>query len=194
MRPIFYGLSFAVHYRHGLTLEKIMQQTAEVNKNASKKTLNEKVDIVEFILEDHKPLKDLIKIMKNGDFSEVERFAAFEEFVPALIAHSKPEEKTLYVHMKKIKVLRDEALEGDVEHGLADQLIEEIKRTTDTDLKSARIKVLAELVEHHIEEEEEMFPEFRNETKDESRAELGNKFMELKVRYLADGAVMHQQM
>jgi len=35
----------------------------------------------------------------------------------------------------------------------ADQLVEENMRTDDEDLWSARVKVLAELVEHHIEQE-----------------------------------------
>lgn len=145
-------------------------------------------DIVELILEDHKPLKEYIKVMKDSDKSAKERFEAFQEFAPTLIAHAKPEEDVLYVRMKNSPELREMGFEGDVEHQLADQLVEEIKRTTDEDLRSARIKVLAELVEHHIEEEEEeLLPEFKSEVELPERNKLGNKFMALKADYLAAG-------
>lgn len=145
-------------------------------------------EIVSVILEDHKPLKDFIKIMKDSDKSQEERFAAFEEFVPALIAHAKPEEEILYFFMKRDEKLREEACEGEVEHILADQLVEEIKRTTDKDMKSARIKVLAELVEHHIEEEEEeLLPDFKKETNIQTRVRMASQFLELKLKYLAAG-------
>jgi hemerythrin-like domain-containing protein len=145
-------------------------------------------DIVRIILEDHKPLKELIEVMKDSEAENEEKFAAFEEFAPILIAHAKPEEEVLYTFMKKEKELREHGFEGEVEHMLADQLVEEIKRTTDVDKKAAQIKVLAELVEHHIdEEEEELLPEFKEEVEHGERTRLGNKFLELKLQYLAKG-------
>ncbi len=160
-----------------------MQTHSQPNVETSKS------DIVDIILEDHKPLKQLIKIMKNSDKSQEERFSAFEEFAPTLIAHAKPEEETLYVFMKNDEDLKEEGYEGDVEHSLADQLVEEIKRTTEPDLKSARIKVLAELVEHHIEEEEEeLLPDFKKSSDVRDRNSLGSEFLKLKVGYMAAGS------
>jgi hemerythrin-like domain-containing protein len=145
-------------------------------------------DIISIILEDHKPLKQLIKVMKDTERSTEERFAAFEKFAPTLIAHAKPEEETLYVFMKKNEELKEDGYEGGVEHTIADQLVEEIKRTSDEDMKDARIKVLAELVEHHIEEEEEeLLPDLKKETEKDIRARIGNQFLELKIKYLAAG-------
>ena len=164
-----------------------MQKSTEQNL-ASEKLQMKDADIVSIILEDHKPLKDLIKIMKDSDRSADERFEAYQEFAPTLIAHAKPEEEILYATMKKDEELREEAFEGDVEHQLADQMVEEIKRTTDEDLRSAKIKVLAELVEHHIEEEEsELLPDFKKSSDLETRAEMGNRYLELKMQYLAAG-------
>ena len=138
-------------------------------------------DIIQLILADHKPLKKLIKIMKNSDKEMSERQAAFEEFAPLLTVHAKPEEQTMYVFMKDEEELREEGFEGDVEHALADQLLEEIKRTEDEDLWGARVKVLAELVEHHIEEEEEeLLPDFKKHSDVSQRAELGAEFLRLK--------------
>lgn len=158
------------------------------NKKNHTQARKQGTDIIEVLLEDHKPLKNLIKTMKDSDIPFKERKAIFDEFAMTLIAHAKPEEEVLYAVMKEKESLREEAFEGDVEHGIADQLVEEIKRTTDEDVCGARIKVLAELVEHHIEEEEEeLLPLFKKKSTTQERATLGNEFLRLKVNYLAEG-------
>ncbi|MEK6775080.1 MAG: hemerythrin domain-containing protein [Bdellovibrionota bacterium] len=165
-----------------------MQKTTGSTSTTRNREFTTDTDIVNIILEDHKPLKEMIEVMKDSEKSEEERVAAFEEFAPALIAHAKPEEESLYVFMKNNEELREQGCEGEVEHVLADQLLEEIKRTNDADMKLAKIKVLAELVEHHIEEEEEeLLPDFKKESESEERVKLGNEFLELKVKYLAAG-------
>jgi hypothetical protein len=145
-------------------------------------------DIIELILQDHKPLKALIEVMKDEDAEFPEKKAAFEEFAPLLVAHAKPEEQTWYVNMKSEDDMEVEGLEGDVEHGLADQLCEELKRTSDENLFMAKVKVLAELVEHHIEEEEEdMLPDFKKKSTIEERIELGMKYLEIQSEVNAMG-------
>lgn len=141
-------------------------------------------DIINLIMNDHMPLKECIEIMKDEDAELSEKRAAFEEFAPLLAAHAKPEEQTWYVVMKEDDELRVEGLEGDVEHALADQLCEEVKRTEDPELWEAKVKVLAELVEHHIEEEEEeMLPDYRKNSTAEERVELGLKYLEFKAAF-----------
>lgn len=145
-------------------------------------------DIIQLILEDHKPLKELIKIMKDSDKEFKERKAAFDKFAPLLTRHARPEEDTLYVYMKGAEEMREDGLEGDVEHQLADQMIEETKRAEEEDLCGARIKVLAELVEHHIkEEEEDMLPEFRKNSQPEERMVLGEAYLEAKANIRSSG-------
>lgn len=139
-------------------------------------------DVIDLILDDHKSLKQLIKTLKS-DAEFEEKFLCFEEFAPMLTMHAKPEEQTIYVSMKKDddEESRIEALEGDIEHGLADQLVEELKRTTDQDMWMAKVKVLAELVEHHIEEEEEeLLPTYKENSELEERQRLAVKFMQIK--------------
>ncbi|MBC7458835.1 MAG: hemerythrin domain-containing protein [Bdellovibrionaceae bacterium] len=160
-------------------------------ENVAVKRNEAELDILNMILEDHKPLKQLIKILKNDEKDLNQRKAAFEEFAILLVSHAKPEEQTLYVAMKKKEDLRAEALEGDVEHGLADQLVEEIHRTeNDDDLWSARTKVLAELVEHHIEEEEkQLLPDYRKKSTPNERIQLGQAFLKIKTELLEQGGV-----
>ncbi len=145
-------------------------------------------DIVELIIEDHKPLKELIEVMKDSEKDMVERVTAFREFIPILIAHAKPEGEILYTFMKKNKKLREGGFEGEVEHILAEQLVEEAKRTDDEDLLSARIKVFAELVEHHLKEEEKgLLPDVKRNSTSNERILLGSHFLKLKLEYLAAG-------
>lgn len=145
-------------------------------------------DIIDIILEDHKPLKRLLQIMKNDDKDADIRQGAFEEFAPLLVNHAKPEERALYEFMKKNEELRGEAFEGDTEHGLADQLIESVKRCDDEDERLAMIKVLAELVEHHLEEEEgEIFPDVRKEIDPKQRMELGRRYLQFQDEITMEG-------
>jgi hemerythrin superfamily protein len=144
-------------------------------------------DIVQLILNDHIVLKQLIEIMKSEDADFRVKKAAFERFAPALVSHAKPEEQTWYVKMKS-EDMKVEGLEGDIEHALADQLCEELKRETDRDTFMAKVKVLAELVEHHVEEEEEdMLPEFKRNTSLEERVDLGMQYLQLQGELDAQG-------
>lgn len=148
----------------------------------------QELDIVDIIMEDHKQLKELIETLKDSEAELEERRDAFEEFAPLLVTHAKPEEESLYEFMKQDEDLRSEGFEGEVEHILADQLLEEIQREEDPDIWSAKVKVLAELVEHHIEEEEsELLPDFRENSEPEERAMLAEQFIDLKTELLMNG-------
>jgi len=152
---------------------------ANETKNQSK---NISEDIIDMILEDHKPIKKHIKILKDLEVDIDERKETFESFASQLDAHAQSEERTLYEFMKKEDDLLEEALEGDVEHGLAKQLIEELKDSDDDAMWSAKAKVLAEMVEHHIEEEEEdIIPDFRKHSEKSERSQLGQEYMDLKL-------------
>ncbi len=145
----------------------------------------QEIDIIDLIKEDHKCLKDLIKIMKSDDATFAEKKAAFKRFVPIVTAHAKPEGATWYAVMKRDAKLKGEGLEGDVEHELVDQLCAELKRTTGKDLFMAKLKVLGEFLEHHIEEEEEdMLPDYKKNSTAAERAKLGAKYLKLRSAYL----------
>lgn len=147
-------------------------------------------DIIQMILDDHKPLKRCIEILKNSELSLSSRRAAFNEFAPLLTIHAKAEEAVLYTFEKTEVDMREEAFEGSVEHALAEQMMEEVKQSVDKDIWSAKAKVLAELVEHHIQEEEtEMFPELKKETGASDLIRLGEEYQSKKDEIKVD--VLH---
>lgn len=144
-------------------------------------------DIISLILDDHKPLKRLIRIMKDTDATVSVRRSAFNEFASLLIIHAKSEEHILYAFQRENIDMRTESFEGNVEHALADQLVDEVKQTMDKDLWSARVKVLAELVEHHIQEEEdEIFPELKKCSESADRIRLGEDYLTEKEKIKMD--------
>ncbi len=147
------------------------------------KNLNaEAEDVIDLILSDHEPLKELIQTLKDGEIERSEKEGSFEEFVPLLVAHAKAEEQSLYVQMKEVKKLRMESFEGDTEHGIAEQLVHEINATPDDDEWNAKVKVLAELVEHHIEEEEEnMLKEVEEQMDLSTRQAVGEVYTQIKT-------------
>jgi hemerythrin superfamily protein len=163
------------------------KKTSSSKKVSSKKTNSKSQDIIQIILSDHKPLWAMIEIMKSEKASFSKKKATFEKFAPTLLAHAKPEEKTWYVAMKeKEHDMVVEGIEGDVEHSLADQLCNELKNTREENLFMAKVKVLAELVEHHLEEEEEeLLPSFRKDSEIEERRELGAKYLSLQSAFQA---------
>lgn len=141
-------------------------------------------DIIKLILADHKPLKSLIKILKDSDKGLSARKEALDEFAPLLINHAQSEERALYSFMERHEDLREESFEGEVEHELAELMLESISSEKNEHMWSAKVKVLAELVEHHLkEEEDESLPDVRKMTTPEQRLEMGAKYIEFKEQY-----------
>jgi len=192
------GLASRHQQRHSTCYKLNENETKEVTTMALEKIFEDiktsvlpaetETDIVDLILEDHRPLKEFIEVMKNLDESLEKRREAAENFAIQLVAHAKPEELTLYKDLKHHASLKADAFEGQTEHSLADQLLEEIKRTTDEDCWSARVKVLAELVEHHIQEEEDdILPKVSETLTTNERERLGAAFLDEKVKIFAMG-------
>ncbi|THK42146.1 hemerythrin domain-containing protein [Methylophaga sp. SB9B] len=119
---------------------------------------------------------DAITFLKKEHREVEEAFAQYEELGPKayvgkkkladkicaeLIVHTQLEEEIIYpAFLEKISGQKDLIDEAQVEHDGAKTLIEEIQQMqADEELFDAKVKVLSEYIEHHVEEEEkEMFP------------------------------------
>lgn len=142
------------------------------------------VDIIKLIEEDHKPLKKILHILKDTDKSLSHRQQALVEFAPLFLNHSRAEERSLYKEMEKIEELRTDSYEGAVEHQIAEEVLEGGLNEENDHMWSAKMKVLAELIEHHLkEEEEEMLPHFKKHSSAEERAVIGEKYLQLKSEF-----------
>lgn len=117
-------------------------------------------DAIKLLKSDHKEVEAMFKkYAKLKDDADKQSLA--DEICLALTVHAQIEEEIYYPAARA--VLEDEDLldEAEVEHASAKQLIAEIKAMKAGDrLFDAKVTVLGEYINHHVEEEEEeMFPE-----------------------------------
>lgn len=143
--------------------------------------------IIEAIEADHDDLKKLLQVMKSEDATLAQKKKAYKAFAPLLKSHSSAEEKVVYAFCLGIEELKEDSYEGYVEHGIAGNLIRKINGLRDAKQWAAHVKVLAELVEHHIQEEEKEFlPSLRNYVKAEEQRRMREDFVGLRARTQAN--------
>lgn len=141
--------------------------------------------ILDELKADHRELKAQIRAILKAEASK-ERAALFSRFQSLLTAHSRAEEKVLYRRLEKSEDGKDEALEGTVEHEVADRLVADLSksRTLEADKWTARCTVLKELLEHHTDEEEdEMFKTARKQFDQATLDKMGEEFRKEKPKY-----------
>ncbi len=162
-----------------------MSSKKSSEKKMSSKKESDTGDITTLILRDHKPIKELIQILKNPEGTLSKKQPAYAEFEILLTSHAKAEEESLYIYLKEVDELRTEGLEGDTEHEIAEQLMSEINDSVDdNDMWMAKVKVLAEIVDHHVKEEEkEVLKEVRKEFDSDQRKEIGELYIDLLAKY-----------
>ena len=100
-----------------------------------------------------------------------------------LLTHMAIEEDVFYPAIKKrVKGAEEAVNEGVVEHANAKDVIKQIKKMKgDEELFDAKVKVLNELIEHHVDEEEKvMFPKV--EDSDIDLEALGREMSDYKTK------------
>jgi hemerythrin-like domain-containing protein len=140
-------------------------------------------DALALLKSDHTEVKRLLKQLNNTEDDETEdREALLNEIEAKLKTHTEMEEQIFYPAFKEAVEEDDQHIyfEAIEEHGLVDIVLPELKETEiDSQEFKAKAKVLLDLVEHHIEEEEgEMFPKARKAIGAEELRELGERMAE----------------
>lgn len=136
------------------------------------------MDIYQTLEEEHEDIKDLLdKLSESSSEAVKTREKTFSQLESKLIPHEKAEEKTFYVRLMDSDH-RDDALEALEEHHAAEMLLKEVKKTAPDDERwLAKMKVLRETVNHHIEEEESTIFDDAKEILDDDEAEtIGREF------------------
>ena len=123
---------------------------------------NRGIDMNAFQLlkEDHKKVSAIFQQLEPTTERAVKtRSELFEELKRNLDIHAHIEETIFYPSIKREAETREVVLEGFEEHHVVKMLLKELEAVpVDTEQWTAKIKVLQENVEHHVEEEEgEMF-------------------------------------
>jgi iron-sulfur cluster repair protein YtfE (RIC family) len=134
------------------------------------------MDALKLIKGDHERLTDLLEEALDTD-EPSERADLLHRMRAELMAHEQMEETIFYPALRSDANAKDIVLEGYEEHHVIDLILDELLDVPEElDEWKAKLKVLKENVEHHIEEEEgEMFKIARKVFDDETLEELGKK-------------------
>ena len=141
------------------------------------------MDIFDVLTSDHEKVKKILEQMeRTSPKAAKRRETLLEHLSENLLPHMYAEEEFFY------QILLDESSDKEVayqaleEHRAAKAVLADLEVAPSDDPRwSARLKVLKELVEHHIEEEETTVFDLARSLMDEERAtEVGRHFKELK--------------
>lgn len=134
------------------------------------------MDALELLEQQHRETEALFE--RFEDAGDAERREIVQQVLRDLRMHTSIEEEILYpAARQRIQRLDDEVLEAYEEHHAVELLLDELDGMTPDDERFvAKVTVVKELVLHHVEEEEqEMFPEIREEFSVDERRELGEQ-------------------
>ncbi|GLV20573.1 MULTISPECIES: hemerythrin domain-containing protein [Sphingomonadaceae] len=141
-------------------------------------------DAIKLLKDEHREVKNWFKEYEKLE-EEAEKQELADRICLALTVHTQIEEE-IYYPAARDAIDDDDLLdEAEVEHASAKQLITEIQSMKAGDrLFDAKVTVLGEYVNHHVEEEEkEMFPESRDSDLDLKA--LGLQLAERKAELMA---------
>jgi hemerythrin superfamily protein len=150
---------------------------------------------IEILKEDHRRVEALFKeILSEKSNSLMQQRSKIAAVLAELTLHAKVEETLLYPAVYK-KTSSDtkprlEVLEAFEEHGSMKELIKKLKKLTGRDeSRKAKVKVLSEITEHHVKEEEStFFPDAQKLLGEEKLREIGRAILKLKSRSIRSAA------
>ena len=141
-------------------------------------------DILDTLKQDHQDVAEMLERLVEST-SAVERKKLLSSIKVALVPHLRAEEKVVYDAILALrgKEQKEHGEEGYIEHGLGDKMLASLGKMKDAMSPefSAGAKVLKELVEHHVEEEENnIWSDVKNNFSDADRLAMNKKFLAAK--------------
>ena len=148
----------------------------------AKKSARGRNDALALLEKQHRDVKALFRRyekMAKQEAGAGDRQALATQICEMLTMHASIEEEIFYPAAREAQVEEDLLDEAEVEHASAKDLIGQIESgNPDDDLYDAKVQVLGEYVNHHVQEEEgEMFPKCRR-----AKMDLEGLGQQLKMR------------
>lgn len=142
-------------------------------------------DILDTLEMEHDEVQELLgKLTESTNAREQKSLVM--RIKKALIPHARAEEKVVYdaILALKGKEAKIEGNEGYMEHGLAEQTLKKLEKlTANTPEFMAAAKVLKELLDHHVKEEEsDIWAQVRDNFTHEQRARMDRDFRAAKKK------------
>lgn len=146
-----------------------------------------KSDPFKLIKDDHRQVEKLFKEL-DGAKSAKTKENLFNQLYQELNLHAEIEENFLYPLLQDYEETKLLTLEAYEEHSVAKTLLEEVQaEEAGSDMWAAKLKVLRENVEHHVqEEEEELLPEAEDVLTDEQTQYLAENIVNAKTASKVD--------
>ncbi len=140
-------------------------------------------NIFDLLKKDHEKVKGLFKQIVR---KKQEPDSIFPQIRQELEMHFHGEEKLFYPYLKDQAQTRDITMESMEEHKVTQKELSELSRiSTDDEWFGPKIKVLQELVNHHIEEEEtRLFKKAKKVIGKEQAEEMAERFEQEKQRMM----------
>lgn len=141
------------------------------------------IEAFTLLKKDHATVKDILsEILATTSRATQKRVTLMAKLKEELQLHEKIEEKLLYPVIKAKPDMKDMTLEAYEEHYLVDDLLVKIENTDVTDESwKAKVTVLQECLQHHInEEEKEIFPKAKIELNDAELAKMAEGIKAMK--------------
>lgn len=145
------------------------------------------MDAFELLKKDHEKVSGIFeKLEPTTERGVKTREELFTQLKQELDVHARIEETILYPVLKEAQETEDITLEAYEEHNVVKQLLAELDELSkDDETWGAKLTVLKENVEHHVEEEEgEMFKKARKVLSQEQIEEIGTKLEAAKQQQL----------
>jgi hemerythrin-like domain-containing protein len=150
------------------------------------------MNAIELLKADHEKVSEIFeKLEDTTESDEKTRTELFTKLKQERDLHAHIEETIFYPVLKKAEETRDITMEGIQEHHVVKVLLGELNSMkAGSEVWTAKLKVLQENVEHHVEEEEDdMFKSARQVLSKERLEELGAQMeQEKKQKSLTAGA------
>jgi len=133
--------------------------------------------LLEVIHSQHEMVKGLFQKIEETE-NKKEKEKLFTQLKDNLIPHMKGEEKYFYPALEEKEENKEDVLEAIEEHHAAKLFLREIDgMSPESERWDAKISVLKEMVEHHVEEEEgNIFKQAREILSEEIMREIGGNF------------------
>ena len=147
------------------------------------------MDALRLLKDDHTKVKKMLEELDGTtERAEKTRTEGFDRLKHELAIHETIEEEILYPALKEFAKTKDITLEAYEEHHVVDQIVAELEATPVSDETwGAKLTVMKENLEHHIEEEEdEMFKQARQVMEPAELEELGERMAARKEELLAE--------
>jgi hemerythrin-like domain-containing protein len=150
------------------------------------------MQIYDVLKKDHQAVLHLLEQMENtSDGAVQKRRDLLTRLSEELVPHMRAEEKVLYDTLKEINETEDLVLEAEEEHSTCEMVLHELQSIEPSDKRwAAKLAVLKENLELHIEEEEtEIFAQAKQVLAPEEAKMMAEAFKNLKAE-VAEGGIL----